>query len=91
MKTNWTEKEKLKLCEKLEFILGADLDDDEMEAIFDAISIICPAYAETMEQELSDSVAEAEKILADIKKNPPKSEPLPQNVVDIRKKRGEKP
>ena len=50
MKKNWTETERFNLCNKLYGILGADIDDDEYDAIVDAIGIIFPAYGEALEK-----------------------------------------
>ena len=43
------------LAEKLYGILGADLDYEEEKAIEQAIAIICPKYAEAIEQSIRES------------------------------------
>ncbi len=66
MKTEWAEKERFDLCAKLEGIFGADLDLDEYDAIFNAISIISPAYAEAIEKEEKEFVKTAEDVLREM-------------------------
>lgn len=43
------------LAAKLDGILGADLDQDEEDAIKTAIAIVCPAYAEALEEDIQES------------------------------------
>ena len=54
MNTNWTDEQ---LAETLHGILGADLDPNEEDAIFEAIRRICPDYAAAL-QEAEDETAE---------------------------------
>lgn len=66
MKKGWTREERDDLCAKLEGILGADLDDDERDAIYDAISIISPGYAAALERWEDDATEYAQGIVSDI-------------------------
>lgn len=66
MKKDWTQEERDDLCAKLEGILGADLDDDERDAIYDAIGIISPGYAEALERWEDDAEQYAQGIVSDI-------------------------
>ena len=60
-----TSDERRNIAEDLEGLLGADIDAEEEQAIYDAIEIISPEYAEGMrqfEQEVVDEFkAELEK------------------------------
>ena len=49
-KKEWTDKERWDLAHKLFQITGADIDDDEEKALYDAISIISPEYWEAIEE-----------------------------------------
>lgn len=51
-----TTEERWALAEKLEQILGADLDVDEADAIHDAIRLICPEFAEMRDDAEEDVV-----------------------------------
>ena len=51
-----TTEERWALAEKLDGILGADLDVDEEDAIRDAIRLICPAFADMRDAAEEDVV-----------------------------------
>ena len=52
----WNDDERWALAEKLEGILGADLDPDEEDAIRDAIRLISPQFAELRDAAEEDVV-----------------------------------
>lgn len=52
----WNKDERWALAEKLEQILGANLDVDEEDAIHDAIRLICPEFAEMRDAAEEDVV-----------------------------------
>lgn len=67
-KKEWNEQERYDLAKKLFAITGADLDFDEEAAIYDAIRIISPKYAEILEkreQEMAD-VFDALRVMNEI-------------------------
>ena len=53
---DWNKKERWALATKLHGIIGADLDADEEEAIYDAIRLICPEYAKRLDDDEQDAV-----------------------------------
>ena len=61
----WNEKERWALAAKLDQILGADLMPDEEDAINDAIRLICPAFADAMEQDIMDAAAAYDRMTAE--------------------------
>lgn len=54
MSNNMSEKERWALAAKLESILGAGLEPDEEDAIWDAINIICPGYVEELDRQAEE-------------------------------------
>lgn len=67
----WNEKERWALAAKLDQILGADLMPDEEDAIHDAIRLICPQFADAMEQDLLDAAEGYDKMMEEEKNSPP--------------------
>ena len=55
MKEELTDKERWELAAKLDRILGADLMPDEEGAIEQAISVICPEYAQAVDDDLQEA------------------------------------
>lgn len=61
-KKEWTEQERWELAGKLYQIIGADIDYDEEQAIYDAISIVSPTFSDAIEERLQDSEDYAEAL-----------------------------
>lgn len=49
-KKEWTEQERWELAGTLYQIIGADIDYDEEQAIYDAIHIISPEFAKELDE-----------------------------------------
>lgn len=58
MSKEYTTDERQKIAAHLENLLGADIDAEEEQAIYDAIEIVSPEYAEGMRQFEQEVVGE---------------------------------
>ena len=60
MKKEWNENERWALAETLHGIIGADLSVEEEDAIYDAIRLISPEYAQEMDELAQECIADYE-------------------------------
>lgn len=93
MSKEWNKEERWALAMKLDGIIGADIDPDEVDALLDAIRIISPEYAQMLDDMEQEAVEWYENTTDEEKDQQIKEfmremgiEPLPEGVIDFREK-----
>ena len=93
MSKEWNKEERWELAMKLDGIIGADIDPDEVDALLDAIRIISPEYAQMLD-DMEQEVVEWYENTTDEEKDQQIREfmsemgiePLPEGVISFKER-----